>query len=755
MIGNPSRPPQAHAYVPDGWELGCRVNATTRRGAGGVAIIVALVIMQLMMVGSLLTGTRNQDLTVQRLNALRSQYSADSVLSMAVREVCRGADEDGDGTVGSISWGVVANGPNINGAHAAVSLSASGTTYTLTAKGTGGLATRAISVAMVAGASSVNPLTVYATSAASAVPVARTYASGAWGSAVNVNSMASTASWLILRNSPVNTATPTSALIALAQDGSLTKSIYSSGTWGPASTLTSSTGTVNTRVFAADFASSSGDLMVAYRKGSNSTLYYRTYSVASPSEQSFSIGLASAPTWMEIASKPGSNEMVLVAASGSSLRAGVWNGSSWGNSTSLESALAPSGRPFHVAYMTQSGTAMVVWTATSGAPKYATWDGSSWSSVSSVPGITGGVPAGWIKLEPSPLRSSNEILLACIGTNKQINVNNWTGSAWGSNLLVESAAADCYSPRVDVCYQPDGAKALVVWHKSGQTSLRYRTWSSGSWSSQQTGPDMTSTTNAIHLARGYNSTEVMMLARRNGGTSYSDYNSTSDDDDYDLGSVTIVGPIPNGSGSYLPTPPSATANSTNISPSGGTVAPGTYGTMSQSGTVTFTAGTYVFSSVTVDGTLIFDTSAGPISFVITAGDLSGTNNNTFTNTGNAPAQIHILDGDFSLKNNTTFTNIDIFVYDGGIELKNNTNGSVGLYASDTVEIKNNGTITLNSYHSGTASACSVVLWTNGSAGSRVDLSTSCSLAGVTDPCDLAGSPIPQSASIDSWAAVSP
>jgi hypothetical protein len=406
--------------------------------------------------------------------------------------------------------------------------------------------------------------------------------------------------------------------------------------------------------------------------------------------------------------------------------------------------------------MNQSGIAMVVWTATSGAPKYATWNGTSWSGTSTLPAIAGSVPAGWIKLEGSPSRTSNQILMACIGTNNQINVNNWTGSAWGSNLVVETAAVNYTQPRVDVAFQPDGTKGLVVWQKSGQTALRYRTWTSGAWTAQATGPDMTYLTQSIRLARGYASNEIMMLARRNSATTYADYNATSNTATYTLGTVTITGPTPGTSGSYLPTAPSGTANTTNISPSSGTVAPGTYGTMTQSGTVTFTAGTYIFSSVTVGGTLIFDTSAGPVNFIITTGGLTGTNNNTFTNSGSGSASIHITGGNFTLVNNTAFTNIDIFVYSGNITMKNNTDGTVGLYASGTIDIKNNGTISQNIFpNSSTGSVCSAVLWTNGAPGSRVDLSAALTPVSGTDPCDLTGSPMPCSPALDSWAAVSP
>jgi hypothetical protein len=537
---------------------------------------------------------------------------------------------------------------------------------------------------------------------------------------------------------------------------------YSSGSWSSPSTLTSGAGTSNTRVVTADFESKSGNLMVVYRKASNSTLYYRTYTVASPPEQSFSIGLSSAPTWLEIIGKPAANEMVLVAASGSSLRAGIWNGTSWGNSTSLESNLAASGRPFHVAYMNKSGMAMVVWTATSGAPKYATWDGTSWSGSASLPGIAGGVAAGWIKLEGSPLRSSDEVLMACIGTNNQINVNNWTGSAWGSNLTIETSAAANTRPRVDVSYQPDGAKALVVWHKSGQNSLPYRTWSGGAWSSQQTGPDMTAQTQTLRLVRGFNSTEIMMLARRSAGTSYADYNVYSQNSTVTTSGTVITGSYGGNTGYSLPAPPSGTAGTNNIAIANNTtqtIAPGTYGSLTagDADTINFSAGTYIFSTWTFHDREIcnLDSSAGPVIIIVTTGGISDHDQTTFNNTGNGPVQINITGGDLLLHDSETFTNIDMLVYNGSATYHANTNGTLNLYASGAIVFQNQGTISPNPLGFGAPPACSAVLWTSGSPGARSDLSTSLVPAGVADPIDLAGDPMPSSAKLDSWAAVAP
>lgn len=68
-----------------------------------MAIVIALVLLQLIVVGMVLAGSRDQAMGVHRAESLRTLYAADAGLEMALRELAQNADEDGDGTIGSIS----------------------------------------------------------------------------------------------------------------------------------------------------------------------------------------------------------------------------------------------------------------------------------------------------------------------------------------------------------------------------------------------------------------------------------------------------------------------------------------------------------------------------------------------------------------------------------------------------------------------------------------------------------------------------
>ncbi len=74
-----------------------------RSGSASTGVVLALAALQLMVVGVVMGGARDQDVTSKRLDALRAQYAAEAGVNMAAREFAQNADEDGDGTTGTIS----------------------------------------------------------------------------------------------------------------------------------------------------------------------------------------------------------------------------------------------------------------------------------------------------------------------------------------------------------------------------------------------------------------------------------------------------------------------------------------------------------------------------------------------------------------------------------------------------------------------------------------------------------------------------
>lgn len=64
---------------------------------------MAMVVVQLAVVGAVLGGARDQDLSVLRVEGARAFYAAEAGANMAVREWITQIDADGDGGIGTIS----------------------------------------------------------------------------------------------------------------------------------------------------------------------------------------------------------------------------------------------------------------------------------------------------------------------------------------------------------------------------------------------------------------------------------------------------------------------------------------------------------------------------------------------------------------------------------------------------------------------------------------------------------------------------
>lgn len=106
-----------------------------------IAVVIALVVLQLAVVGTTLMGARQQTLTVNSLDGVRAYYAAEAGLAMAMREVAYGVDYDADGTVGSISADSNDSAdPTIGSARVVVTKSVSGYDQTYTSTGRKGAA---------------------------------------------------------------------------------------------------------------------------------------------------------------------------------------------------------------------------------------------------------------------------------------------------------------------------------------------------------------------------------------------------------------------------------------------------------------------------------------------------------------------------------------------------------------------------------------------------------------------------------------
>ena len=118
-----------------------------RRGLAAIAAVVLLLILDLIVLGMVLGGAREQTLTSRRVETIQAFYAAESGVHMAVREVMLASDEDGDGGVGSISDdGDPGNDPAFGSASASVRAEIGGDQTTLISRGDCGSSRRELEV---------------------------------------------------------------------------------------------------------------------------------------------------------------------------------------------------------------------------------------------------------------------------------------------------------------------------------------------------------------------------------------------------------------------------------------------------------------------------------------------------------------------------------------------------------------------------------------------------------------------------------
>lgn len=94
-----TRPP----IPPQGSPARARVPRHQRRATVLIALVVALIVIQLLVIGATIMGSREIALTNSRVEGTRAVYAAEAGANMAAREVIASIDYDSDGKIGGVS----------------------------------------------------------------------------------------------------------------------------------------------------------------------------------------------------------------------------------------------------------------------------------------------------------------------------------------------------------------------------------------------------------------------------------------------------------------------------------------------------------------------------------------------------------------------------------------------------------------------------------------------------------------------------
>ncbi len=486
-----------------------------RRGAAVVAMVVTMLLLSLLVVGMVMGGARDQDLNRQRINTVRAFYAAESGINMAVREAITGKDEDGDGASGTVSNdGNAGNDPTLNGAQFSVSRVDVSDVATLTSTGRSGEAKRRADSTIIGKIGSSQTTMIAWGRSGSTSPRYSAWDGTTWTASTAMPSVGGNIKWVRMKICPTRNET---AFVSEDEGDDVNLEFYTAGAWSNAYEVSTDTGGTNDRPEDVAYEQVSNDALSVYWKGTLSKFGFQVWNGTSFS----SSGTINSPfstecDYLTLAPRPLTDQIMLLAVDGNSggpLTSSYWNGSTFGSWVQVCSGLESNNNEcYAMAYETISGKGVCVYSQSGqSTPRYRTLTGSTWSSQSSLPSV-GGV-AQWIRLAAD--RSSDTILFASLDSSNDLNVNVWNGSSWGTNAELETSMVASDRRCFDVIYERGTSKGLIVYGESGSNSPRYRTWNGSSWSAEMSGPSIGSTTQIVHMARGFEEGEIFVAISDN------------------------------------------------------------------------------------------------------------------------------------------------------------------------------------------------------------------------------------------------
>lgn len=485
--------------------LNLDVSPRQRRGIAAMALVMVLAMISLAILGMVLGGARDQDLTVSRLETLRSMYAAEGGAQMAMREVLTNTDADGDGAIGGVSDdGNASNNPSIGGATVWVDRSDSAGSATLDVKGSTSVARRNLQLNVT----QASPSAVVYGANPSSTPVFRTYSGSAWSAPSNTLDIGGRPRWINVAVCPTRNET---LFIASDEYKDVNAMVFNGSTWGNLIELCNDMGTRSDRPLAAAYEQVSGDAIVVFRKGSSDDLFYRIWNGSAwGSELSTTSMSSDQPRFIRMLSKPGTDRIVLLSLDDKDDLTGmVWDGSAWGTKVLLDSnCFTHSEECMDIAFESNSGDGMVVWSRDGqDTLRYRTYISGAWGADTTGPNV--GSEARWIRLANDPV--SDKIAVLTLDDDNDVNASTWSGTAYGSVTEFETGASADNKRGIAVAFEPAGTRAVAVYAEGSSTSPRYRVYDGTNWSSELTGPNLSDDFAAFQMAPIGNSHTILTL----------------------------------------------------------------------------------------------------------------------------------------------------------------------------------------------------------------------------------------------------
>ncbi len=371
--------------------------------------------------------------------------------------------------------------------------------------------------------SSNEAMLVYVTEDSTTYPQYRRWTGSSWGSAASVSGTNGELRHMVLKTSPKR---DEAALVTLWNNGRVEAQIWNGTTssWSNTqllNTLNNTAGSRDTqsiyRWFDIEYENSSGDLIVVTGDGTADPNYHVWNGASWTGPTDINIPTTGIPGYIELASKPGSDELAMILIDSNVDVYGMrWTGSAWDNMGTAAvwdatGAIATE-KSIDVAYETTSWDALFMWLdATSTDQYYRTYSGTTLSAATLLDNAQAWGIGNWATLASNPTSWSNQIMFWVLDVGSDLNTFMWDWSAWGAVHTEHSAAAETNASHAfHIAFETHSSNPNNAWlaYGDGATVSRKR-WSAGAWWAATTQGD---DTDFIQLNAQPNSGAFLMMA---------------------------------------------------------------------------------------------------------------------------------------------------------------------------------------------------------------------------------------------------
>lgn len=286
-----------------------------------------------------------------------------------------------------------------------------------------------------------------------------------------------------------------------------------------------------------------GDGLIMYGISANTTPQWRTYNGSTNTFGAQTTTVAGGTgTNFQVRTSPTKQEAIAAYTNSSGvLQVMCYNGTSWTNEWSVTAGGAGAKRPFDIAYETNTGDVMVLYSrnaAATNAVDYRTKAGSlgcgtaNWAAAASMPtgtSLTTGT-VHWVKMDFDGRSTSNLIAAIWADSNADLGGAIWDGTAWVNLKLMETslevvtAAQDVDD--FELQYESLSGDLMVIWANSlgaaATNGVRYMTCTGGTstctYSAVITPATWANDATNLDLSANPNSDEMVFASLGNAGS---------------------------------------------------------------------------------------------------------------------------------------------------------------------------------------------------------------------------------------------